>query len=146
MEKLSQDIIIMSDMLRDTKHYYAIMNTISKKLINDFPQLTVNLKSVIEKIEKTELMKNIADAEDNFIKSNDFVELASYIQSIGEESVEKLKANSDKLGEVIKDMPDNQHSTLYDVRRDLYAYHEVTVGAILKEVNRMLSIMTPCQV
>ena len=140
MENLSPETKIMTDIIRDTKHYYSIMHTISKKIIKDFPSLSANLKAIIEDIEIKGLIKNIEKIDDPFLNSNDYYELASYVQNIGEQSVVKLKENSDKLGEVINNSPENERSTLYAIRSDIYSHHQFTVGLILKEINKMLSI------
>jgi len=139
MKNLTPEMAIITDILKDIKHYYSIMYTISKKIINDFPTLSQRLKEIIEEIEKKELMINVNTVDDPMLKSKDFYELVGYVQNIGETSVVKLEYHLQNLREAIKNMPKEKQTTMNFIRFDVYEKHKVTIGTILNEVNRMIS-------
>ena len=120
------------------QQHFSLIFPMSKKIIDEFPNQSGNLSSIISNIESLGVIKP-SPIDNEFLKSTDLKECLGYIQSICEQAELDINNDLTELKESVNKLDANERFSTYDFSHTLYELYKHCIGNIHAEVNLLIS-------
>lgn len=129
--------IIVEKTFNHIKQHSSIMFAVGKKVSNEFPEQTVKIKQLIDRIIELNVLR-LDPIDHEILQSNDLIECLSFMQNIGEQAEIDINRDLRELKNTVQDLPEDKKWPTYQLADTLLSFYQHGVGYIYKEVKNIL--------